>query len=312
MLSDITSSEGILARYSDICKEMKFEVYTSRKLHKLIEGHQGLSNEKVRNRHIQVMKTLDLIQFRRNKTYKLFTHGKTVVGFDEKSRSKKRCLSNKEKVLYVTLLSRKARKPILLCLENLNLGDLKSRQKIIIEFFGRAQEYDIWPKETIRKGLQIWDKNKHIHRSFENRFRCIEMWLEDMGLVIKRKGEVGITPKGIVLRKALQQSGLLALRQSIELISGKRIEVLDVNSSASYRLLKENILEKYNVLLEPTGFVDIQAMYEVVSIELGLERQIFFSKPDLPLLLNEFWQEDLISSLSKDTDGTLRYVVLKT
>lgn len=291
---------------------MGFEVYTSEKLHKLIKSRQRLTNKKVRSRHIKVMKTLDLIRSRENKTYKLSTHGKTIFGFKIEERLKKRYLFNKEKVLYLTLLSEKARKQILLFLESLDVRKMSPRNSVIIDFHKRAvDELDIWPKETIVKGLQMYLTNKHIHRSFENRFRCMEMWLIDLGLVTKRSGKVGITNKGMIFKKKLRQTDLINLHESTELISGEKIEVLNVNSSVSYKLLKKKFLEKYDTLLEPTEFVDIQAMYEVVSIELGLENNTFFLKSDLPILLNKFWQEDLISSISNDTNGTLRYVVLK-
>lgn len=312
MLSDITSSEGILARYSDICRTMKFEVYTSKELHKLIRDRQRLSNEKVRGRHIQIMRNLDLLQLRENRTYKLFTHGKTIIGFEEKGRLGKRPLSTKDKVLYLSLLANKGRNLILPFLERLNHRNLRSRDKVIIGFFRAIKGRNIWPEGTIEGGLELWLKNRQIHRSFENRFRCIEMWLEDLGLIIKKEQNIGISSKGVGFKRILVQVDSLTLQKSIEIISGRKTVAIDINLSNHYRLLKQKILGKYNVLFEPTGFTDIQAMYELTCIELGLEQQIFFPERDLPLLLKRLWDEDLVSSLSKDTDGKLRYFVLRT
>ena len=311
-ISNITSSEGILARYSDICRKMTFYPYSRSQLHRLIQDETGLSNEKVRERHIFIMNSLMLISSVKSMNgikYSLDKNGKILVAFNTDKRSNKRALHIQEKILFLNILFD------ILSIQISTLFNIildysgYNKEFIIIEYFKEIREYDIWKRKTIDMGIQKWLNDKILIRSFVNRYKCMEMWLEDLDLIRTNIKIVKITRPGYNLKSYGYNN--LNIIATMKIYNLKSLKELNITLEKDYLLLKNYFLKYYDKIIEPTGFADVQALFDIIKIEIAVNEKRLFHSRYIQQFLSLLWKEDLIATMSNDAKGNLRYIAIK-
>jgi len=312
--SDITSSEGILARYSEICKNMAFRSYNRSQLHKLIEDNTYLRSSKVRDRHISIMTGLHLLESKRISNdfiYHLDFNGKIINSINLENRPKKRFLFDKEIIVYVTELFSNHSLQFKKILELASSPYNYERNYMIIKYFEYSKNHHIWSNNIIEKGLDVWNKKKILIRSFENRFRCMEMWLEDLKLLNRNKNSLKLSEKGIELLRMINEKQTLKIEDVLQLFFENELNNIFLEDKKDYDLVKKTFINCYEKLLEPIGFVDLLALYRLVMLNLAFEYNLILSTKQKEKLLNLLWKDELITSLSNDDKGQLRYIILE-
>lgn len=309
-LTNITSSEGILARFSDICRKLDYGNYTKSQLHRIIQDSFNLSNEKVRERHLHIMVKLHLLAHVKidNKSYyHLDLNGKIINSLDLKKRTNVRHLFQKEKIIYLNELFNSLKIQLGLMIKTISKYNGYNRDFIISKYFESALEYDIWNKAIITKGINsYYNNNKHI-RSFENRFRCMEKWLEDLELILKKEdNNLRLTRKG----SQLNYYGEINIVNALKIYGYTNINLIKIDED--FNIIKKLFIHYYNKLKEPTNIADITALYNLLTLELCIKynKQLLLNHKDL--LLNKLWKENMIASISNDVTGQLRYIILNT
>lgn len=310
---NITSSEGILSRYSEICKNLTFQNYKRSQLHKIIQDKIGLTNEKVRERHIFLMEGFNLlssVKTMNGLNYHLGKNGKLLNAMNLMERLNKRNLHIKEKVLFLNVIFNTITLQISILFKTMidNVG--ANRDSIILQYFKEIKKYNIWSEKTINRGINKWEQDKIMIRSFENRYRCMEMWLEDLDIIKRDRNVVKITRPGYNLKSFGYDD--INIEKVIRIYNVKNLKEVNINSKKDYDLLKKYILNYYLKIKEPTGFADIQAIFDALIIEFAINEKMKYNKLYNERLLSLLWKDNMISTMSNDEKGNLRYLVLKT
>ena len=176
-LSNITSSEGLLSRFSDICINLNYEGYESNKIHALIKQEFGLTNNKVRNRHLNIMQKLKLLNIRYSDgvyVYSLGPNGKLIKNFNMKLRMDSHNLQDSEKIVYSYLLFNKYYLQFFPIVDIIYKKGKINIDELIIRYFNNIKESKIWSQNIIEKGLFEWERKQKLIRSYQNRFTCME------------------------------------------------------------------------------------------------------------------------------------------
>lgn len=308
-ITDITSSEGKLERFSQICKLIKPRQRFERvRLIALIKENIGLTNVGVISRHIRILQKLSIIEDIEG-IFILSSEGKVLYQFIDEMRNVKK-LSFKEKLLYFRLLFTSATDQLVALLEIINKD--KSRNEIIIEYFKKKLVQELWwkSKKTIQKNLTKFEKNKDISQFFENKFRCMEMWLKSLNLLEKKHNYLKITPTGEAILIDAQKYKKVSNNKIYEL-SSKLLNKPAVNFD--YKKHKNTFLdllnEAYSRFVSESNRGDLRAMKSFISINL-LIKNIVIEEKKFNQVLQKLWSEGKIRSVMADRKGKPAYIVI--
>jgi hypothetical protein len=185
------------------------------------------------------------------------------------------------------------------------------RKKIVSDFFSAQLAAVVWSKVTIERNLAKLRESGKIPTFFENKFTCMQRWLEDIDLLRRINGKIEITEKGETLLNELK---------TIEPIKGENCKMLGAvlvskTSFFDYIQHKEVFLEAfkkaYSHFKIDSSVSDIKAIQIFVCIKL-LEQGIVMEESSFATLINKLSTEGIIRSVMLGRDGKPGYVSLAT
>ncbi|MEM3612660.1 MAG: hypothetical protein QW090_04815 [Candidatus Bathyarchaeia archaeon] len=310
-ISDISSSEGKLRRYTLLCKIIRSEKkLTRKKLESLAEEKIGppFKNKTVLQRHLTILEKMGLIE-RFEDLYTLSSDGKALCELTPDYQNITH-LSFEEKAVYLkALFTSSLRYQLIEFLEVVQLHSDKDRREIISNYFSTELARSLWSEITIEKNLKRLNETGKIPTFFENKFRCMEMWLEDVGLIKKEKNKILLNP---FVNKFLEKI------KNESLIKSKIFEIMGtvlINNGVvfSYSMHRGEFLikfkEAYQLFKSESNISDIRAIMAYVCVSL-LKSGIILEEDSFYETIKVLWSEGLVKSVMLGRDGKPAHVLL--
>ncbi len=310
-ISDITSSEGRLHRFTLICKVIGSEKgLTRKKAGHRIEKELGVPfiNKKVIQRHLIILEKLGIIE-NRGGLYLLSSEGKALDAMvDELPLMND--LSFEERVFYFKIMFNSILKEQLIkFLEVIREQSYMERKKIVYQFFSTNLAQNLWNVTTIEKNLKKLGESRKIPTFFENKFRCMEMWLEDIGLIVREKNRLSLHEKGKIfldeigklVDKSYEYYGLIGqifVSNVTPFLYDKHRQIfVELFKKAYYRFRSELYTS------------DIRAIRIYTCINF-LKRNIKLEEKEFDEVINTLSLEGIVRSVMLGRDGKPAYVTL--
>jgi len=310
-ISDISSSEGKLRRFTFLCNLIKSEKgLTRKKLENLAEKRIGspFQNRTVTQRHLIILEKVGLIE-KAGGIYTLSSEGKALCELAQESKATTQ-LSFEERVIYFkTMFTSILKEQLIEFLEVVQQHANKSRKEIISSYFSTELARNLWSKATIEKNLIRLHESGKISTFFENKFRCMEMWLEDVGLIKREKDK--IIPKTnmeILLDEVRKESDIK--NKIYELMGAILVGQTTLFDYSKHREEFLKIFEKaYSLFKTEADISDIKAIMTYVCVNL-LKNKIIMEEEKFNALIKSLWSEGVIRSVMLGRDGKPAYVAL--
>jgi hypothetical protein len=309
-ISDITSSEGKLERFTQICELIGLEKrLTIKRAEELIEKRIGspFHNRKVTQRHLVILEKIGLIE-KIGEIYILSSEGKALYELVRKL-SRTDGLSFEEKIFYFkTLFTSILKNQLIKFLEVIRDHEGEERKKIIGFFFRTELARNLWSETVIKRNLIRLESGK-IPTFFQNKFGCMEMWLRDLDLVkkLKEKMELEAGTKMFLAKIAKENN----LKDKIYELT--RIALACEAMPFDYIKHKDDFLrvfkEAYSLFETRTEISDIRSIRTFVCIDL-LTRKIKMEEEEFYIAVKKLWKEGIIRSVMLGRNGKPAYVVL--
>lgn len=308
-ISDITSSEGKLERFTKICELIGSEKRVARnRVEKLIQKRIGspFHNRKVTQRHLVILEKMGIIG-KMGEIYVLSSEGKALYELVRKS-SRPNGLSLEERVFYFKMLFTSVLKNQLIkLLEVICEHESEERRKIIGHFFRTELARNLWNKTVIERNLTRL--GGRIPTFFQNKFGCMELWLKDLGLMkrLKQKIELGTGAKTFLAKVAKEGN----LKDKIYELIGIALTCEAI--PFDYVKHKDEFLqifkEAYLLFKTQADISDIRSIRTFVCINL-LMKKIKMEEKEFDVAAEKLWKEGIIRSIMLGRDGKPAYVVL--
>lgn len=189
-VSDISSEEGNLRRFSKICSLLiTSKPLTSGKIETLVKNKIGLKNKKVIHRHIRLLELLRILE--RRKVLYIFTDmGKVFCKLLQDVDQSKSDLYPIEKIFYFErFFNPQSPTHMQLCtlLVTVSSSFTGTEKKTIVDYFRNMRKFGIWKKQVINKNILKYKEEDRISSFFSNRFRCQRKWLGYLTLLKKKE-----------------------------------------------------------------------------------------------------------------------------
>lgn len=205
-ISDLTTSEGYLKRFSLICAALERSravgpeqiVDVVKRYTRLKHGGGALENKEVILRHIRIMSALGILKGR-EEGYAVSSEGKALLALVD-SQAEQWDLSNLERMFYFRGLFRTAAYQLYLLLDTLwepvtGVGGAAYRYYRQVVRLGLG----IWDVRSVIRALDVYEKRAKLPRSFAQRIRCMLLWLDQLLLVRKEKLQLTESGKDVYL-----------------------------------------------------------------------------------------------------------------
>jgi len=309
-ISDISSSEGKLRRFTFLCKVIRSEKgLTRKKLENLAEKRIGspFQNRTVTQRHLIILEKTGLIE-NLGGIYALSSEGKALCELAPESNVTQ--LSFEERVIYFkTMFTSILKEQLKEFLEVVQQYTNKTRKEIISHYFSTELARNLWNKATIEKNLIRLHEGGKIPTFFENKFRCMEMWLEDIGLVKREKDKIILKPNVEILLDEIRKKSDIK-NKIYELMGAILIGQTQLFDYSKHREAFLKIFKKaYSLFKTGSDISDIKAIMTFVCVNL-LKNRIIMEEEKFNVLIKSLWSEGVIKSVMLGRDGKPAYVVL--
>lgn len=322
-ISDITSSEGKLRRFTRICKLL----YPSRVLswgevvqlvkEKLRKENQRreLTNEKVIGRHLGIMERLKMLKKMEGGGYVLTGEGEVLYDLTKDVNEFQIPLDVIEKIFYFDSLFSNVSPQIYLLLESVQKNPNKQRNEIIAYFFNRilVERLLLWSSNTIKRGLRKYNAYNELPRGFENRFECMEMWLRDLGLLARENLEPKVTRAGkkvLLKRKDIEKFGR-TFRIGSVFITGEPNSLPSFSYQKQKKVFLKLFKTAYSKFESPgLGMSDAKAIRKWICIKLLTNYQLTLEKIDFNVIVNQLVDEGVVRSALSGRDGELAHLAI--
>lgn len=304
-ITDITTSEGNLKRFSQICKLIgeQGRALPRSKVVQLIKEHIGLTNAKVIGRHISILDKLSIIENKEG-MYILSSEGKALYDFIEDLQDKNK-LSSCEIAFYFKILFTHLFGQLYLLLKTINDHKGKARDDIIIKYF-ENEDLKLWKKETVNENLK-------------NKFRCMEKWLQALNLIVKRENFIELTEEGKNVLYRIEGIGIEVkdvkariLYLASNLIYSKEVEGFSYKIQEHRNIFNSLLKSSYNKFQVGFELADIKAMEIWICIKMLNDFKIIIEGDIFYNHLNQLWRESaLVRSMMTGRDSKLAYISLE-
>jgi hypothetical protein len=310
-ISDISSSEGKLRRFTLLCKIIRLEKgLTRKKLENLAEQRIGspFQNRTVTHRHLTISEKIGLIE-NFGGIYALSSEGKALCELSPESNVTTR-LSLEEQAIYfkaifTSILKGQLKEFLAIVKQHAN----KTRKEIISRYFSTELARGLWSEATIEKNLTRLQETGKIPTFFENKFRCMEMWLEDIGLIKREKDKMILNINVEILLNEFRKTS--DINDKIYGLIGAIL--VGPTTTFDYSKHREEFLEifkkAYSLFKTESDISDIKAIMTFVCVNL-LKNRIIMEEEMFNGLIKSLWSEGVIKSVMLGRDGKPAYVVL--
>jgi len=313
-LADLTTSEGQLHRFTEICHIMRPRglVGTDR-LTPLIQEGVGLSNVKVIRRHLRAMESLGLLTHE-DIGYVLSSEGKALCALVPPKSGKPLALA--QKVFYLRAL-----------LSYVPL-QFTSALRAISENPGAPKEQAItsYGKKVLRDSACTWKDIPHLilrlsrqpespPRKIRNNFDCFRLWLKQLDLV--RVEDLRLTELGAKIAY-IAIAGKDHLKQQAYWLASAYVcdepgclPEFDWQVRPYVEPFAELLQEAYVLFEKPElRLADVRSMSIYVCIELIAQMHQMLSEESFWQLVSTLLREGIFKSAITDRRGQLAYISL--
>ena len=309
-ISDLTSSEGKLERFTKLCKLLGSERRLTRdRIVALAKKRIGspFHNEKVTERHLAIMEKIGIIE-KMDDIYVLSSEGKALYELTAQVR-KIGELTFEERIFYFKMLFTSITKDQLVkLLEIIRDHEGDERKRIIGHFFRTNFAKSLWNRRVIERNLIKLEEGQ-IPSFFRNKFGCMEMWLRDLGLIRNLNGKITLNSGARIFITTI--SGKRDFKDEIYELAAVALETRAVE--ADYFKHRDKILQVFKeaCLLFRTheNMSDIRAIRTFTCIRL-LARGLKIEEKQFDEITKELWREGIIESIMTGRNGKPAYVVL--
>jgi rRNA processing protein Krr1/Pno1 len=309
-IGDLTSSEGDLIRFSNLCRIVGTKGLTRRRLREIAKVQLQLTNRKVLDRHVSILERLEVLKCAAGRIV-LASEGKVLYEFVRHLNVSRNLLHQTEVVFYFKLLFKYATKQLAVMLQTISENEGKERENQIVAYFKRAMTEipGLWNPESIQRNLWNFEEGKGISRFFENKYRCMEKWLVSMGLLAKsERGRVLTSVGRSCLRKIedynldlanhLNELARLVARRTDEPYSKPSFSLGYQEKVARRRFL--HACRKFRIAPE---LVDLQAARSWTASTVLVKDGIVLEDDVFDDLLDRWQNQGLIRSITVGKNG---------
>lgn len=312
-VSDISSEEGNLKRFSRICSLLEpYKPLTPDKVRTLINNRIGLTNKKVIERHLRLLELLGIIE--RTQTIYVFTGiGRVFCEFLKDTDQSNEKLQPVEKNFYFErLFSPETATHFQLCLllKTISLNSSAKREPLIIAYFRKMKEFNIWKAKVIDHNLRSYEKNQQISPFFDNRFRCQQKWIETLGLM--EHGSLKLTEVGERVEQEVEkytENEIWTNPTRFELLFAFDNDLMPVSTDTDESELTDMFKEACERIGKErrarTDSVKYYMFYRLLNAHKYFDDLAF-----LPLL-NLMVEKNVIESVMRGRDGKIHSVTLR-
>jgi hypothetical protein len=306
-LTDITSSEGNLSRFSYICRKVRETGYVDeRKLYEICR-ETGIGNPKVIGRHIHIMKVLNLI-LKQERLYYVSSYGKVVAAFFREMNR----LTKEEKAVLFQLFFKNIHTQIysLLKVINDNESICQSYEECFalytISYFSLPEVMKIWNKRTLMESIEQYRATGKIRRGIENKLETMLEWLANLDLINKdekiRLSDVGHKAyQGLSVGEPIEFVSLNTLRENLK----------SVDLSEDYAVVKSIYVRSIGAFVNPEGIADINAINLHVQVRLAADHGLYMGEKAIENTLSRLQEEKIIRSFILDRKGKLSMIQVR-
>lgn len=312
-LSDISSSEGNLRRFSSICELLiSHKPLTLQRIKLLVRREIGLTNEKVIHRHIRILERLGILE-REYDIYVFTGIGKILCEFLKENTNSRREMSAFEERLYFERLFH----PQILIWPQLSVfldviykNQTRERNEVIIAYFKEMIDLGVWKEKTIRKNLNHNLRTKRVSSFFLNRFRCQEKWLRSIELL--KHGDLVLSETGVRVRDVFsthKRNNQISLSR-FALIKAYLGELRPFEYYGNEKKFT-NLFEDAGSRLERNSLVSIDSLKHYIFFKL-LNGGEYIDDLTFINLLDEMSKKNVINSVMMGRNGKPNLVVLSS
>lgn len=304
ILSDLSTSEADLKHYTWIIRSINFKAMDKEELDEKIKEGLELKNRYVRNKHINLLRELDLIRKEENEV-RLTGTGRTFYSFICE-RPKDAPLTLSEKLfLLKTFFTKKTFLPLYEFLMEVKKNPSGLRREIVKAYFDseKVQKFRIWKRATFT--------SKYKNR--ENKLRSLEKWLEQMDLLLVGSGRIALSEKG---EKILNE--LINLEN--EEVSKRIFSVITVILKSDCKKFSQKdheviflryLKDSYEKFKRGPDFSDMIAMRNWICIKLLENEALVLEEHEFNSVISKLWREErIVRGVMRGENFVPRYISL--
>jgi len=309
-LTDFTSSEWNLGLMSRICGLLyKNRAVGSTQIIGIIKGHTHLTNRAVIARYIRLMSKLGILA-PPEEDYILTGEGKALVVFARNTENEQ--LTPYEKTFFYLRLFTTARMQLLTLLATLEASHTDNKSQVAAEYFKRLYSlpYQIWPRPTIKRALEVYERTGRLVKSLQTKFDCMAKWLQQICLV----HEYSLTQEG---NNILAYYNLHELEPQV--IYNAAAAYIEKNpdfwgsrlfpAEASESVLTALFVEAYRLFeTKELHLSDARAIWHYIWVKSLWDQHLVLNEDNFRSLLDIFIEKKIIRSVIAGRDGKLAHI----
>ena len=310
-ISDLTSSESSLKRFTFLCNIVKLERgLNKQKLFKIAKetSPSPFKNPNVTGRHLAIMQKIGLIEDLGG-AYILTSDGKVLCELSQEPILSSKLTFVEQAIFMKNLFSSLVRRQLVELLQVIMNNRNEINKKIVYDFFSTQLAISLWNKITVERNLTRLRDSGKIPTFFVNKFTCMERWLEDLGLIRRINGRIDITNNGIIILSEIKK--LDSPRDEICQILGKILvdKAIFFDLTEHKDLLTKKFREAFSLFKIDSNVGDIKAIQLFLCLEF-LKQGIIMEDKAFPSIIDKLSSDGLIRSVMLGRDGKLGYVAL--
>lgn len=325
-ISDLTTSEGYLKRFSLICKLIQLaRVSGPRDIISVVREQSGLTKKggklthpEVIMRHVRIMSHIGVLNSL-DEGYTVSSEGKALIQLigERELIMGEGELSREEKVFYFVRLFGSVFWQLYLVLLALFESDNKSRERLIADYFVSVRDKGllVWSHRQISEDLDRYNRRGELPATFKNRFECMSMWLTQLGLI--REGAT-LTSSGREFMAHISDE----IEQGRDIFGNPySVATIYVNGIANSlprfpqigeqgRRAVEQLLDLTYTMFETPDLrmSDARAVRAYLCVKLLLEKNIVLEEQDFDNIIYDLANKGLIRSVMTGRNGKLAYI----
>ncbi len=298
-ISDIASSEGDLSDFTKICRAIcNNRLISKEKLFKIIMNEIKSKSEGSIERKLSIMQKLNLIDIV-NQKYALNSNGKILIEISNEPF----VFSEKiEKAFYfIILFMSDARIQLATLLQSINEQNGDDKKNNILRYFKTDIAQMIWNKQIVQKNIHDLEKSNKIPSMFNNKFSCMNKWLQIIDLVESKQNGLHVNLPKKMINSLTDSKNVEKIFE--ETATKYYPEAVKFNLKKHYQKLSELFIEGHEKFCTSTvGISDADAVGKYVCLQL-LKSGIILEENHFFKLTGELKQDNIIRSVMIGRDG---------
>jgi hypothetical protein len=311
-LTDLTTSEGQLQRFTAICHIMRDRgILATDVLASWIREELGLTNIKVINRHLRAMESLGLL-VREDIGYVLSSEGKALCALVPPDSGKG--LELAERVFYLRALASYVPSQFTSMLSAISENARGPKERAITSYGLKTLANRTW-KDRADLKRRLSRQPETPPRKVRNNFDCFRLWLKQLGLV--KANALELTKMGKQLADVARRQGG-ELRERIYWAAAAYIcyepgclPEFEYGDESNRTYFLELFRKAYRIFERPELHLsDVRSISVYACIELLVEGHRILSESTFVQIVRQLVSEGIVQSAMTGRDGKLAYISL--